>query len=274
MDTFAILPLITSLDDIDDSLVKQELQELAKKDYVKGLMLWGSRATQFGEPDTDWDALIYVTQEYFDSLGKKDIAILTFNEDVTPRRLVIDFTYWSDFLFENQLQSPMDIDHAAYIEGIVLIDKTGELETWRKKLAEYPLDTHEDRIKAKWINLMVSYGYVQKNSERKNELDLKVNLYKTITIAINLGFTLLHVWAPPPLKWWSRYAKKYGMDEELIKVYAEAIDKATVEDTKKLIDTLKLRIEKSGVDLSNFIEDFFETIYPMGRKKLIEYSYF
>lgn len=273
MDTLALLPLITSLEDIDEPLVKDEIHELIAKDYVLGIMLWGSRATQFGEPDTDWDALIYVTQEHFDSMAKKDIAVFKFNEEITPRRLVTDFTYWSDSLFENQLQSPMDIDHAAYSEAIVLVDKTGQLENWRKKLAQYPGEKHEERIKAKWINLLVSYEYVQKNNKRKHDLDMKVNIYKTLTIAINIGFNVLHVWAPP-LKWFSKYAKKYGMDEELFTVYSKAIEEPTMENTKKLIDTLKLRIEQSGVDLSNFFNDFFETIYPEGRKKLIDYSYF
>ncbi len=269
----SLLPYISSVDDIENPIVKNTFIELINKEFVLGIMLWGSRATQFGEPDTDYDALIYVTQEFFNSLTKKEVALLKFNEQITSKKLLIDFTYWSDSIFENQLQSPLDIDHAAYVEGIILNDKTGQLEFWRRILAEYPVKTHIDRMKVKWINLIVSFGYVQKNSQRNNEIDLKVNLFRTLTIAINLGFNLLKTWATP-LKWWSKYAKKYGMDEELYNMYVRAITNGSVETTRELIDILKIRIEKDGIDLSTFVDDFFETIYPEGRNKLINYSYF
>lgn len=144
-----LLPYIGTLDNIENQIVRNRLTELLNKEHVLGIMLWGSRATQFGEPDTDYDALIYVTRQFFNSLTKKDLAILKFNEQVNPKKLLIDFTYWSDSIFENQLQSPLDIDHAVFVEGIVLNDKTGQLESWREKLAEYPVKTHIERIKVK-----------------------------------------------------------------------------------------------------------------------------
>ena len=267
------LPKISSIEDIENKIVQTELKEYMKKDYVLGCMLWGSRATRFAEPTTDYDLLIYVTQDFFDSLNKKDIAILKYDESVNPKRLLIDFTYWADSIFQDQLTSPMDIDHSAYSEGMVLEDKTGKLEDWRKKLAYYPEETHEDRMKMKWINLLVSFGYVKKNQDRGNTLDMKINLYKTLTIATNLFFNLKRSWAPP-LKWWSKYAKKVGIEEDLFELYEKAINQLTVEDTKNLIDYLKKMIENSGINLENFVEDFFETIYSKGRIKLIKYSYF
>ena len=57
-------------------------------------------------------------------------------------------------------------------------------------------------------------------------------------------------------------------------LYNKAINNLTVEDTKNLIDELKKMIEESGINLENFVDDFFETIYPEGRKKLINFSYF
>lgn len=120
---------------------------------------------------------------------------------------------------------------------------------------------------------MVSFGYVQKKSQRNNEIDMKVNLYRTLTIAIILGFNLLKTWTPP-LKWWSKYAKKYGMDADLYKVYEKAITSVSVETINELIDALKIRIEQDGIDFSTIVDDFFETIYPERRNKLIYYSYF
>lgn len=273
MENKFLIPYISSIENITDDRVKKDLESYISKEYVLGIMLWGSRATQFGEPDTDYDALIYVNQNFFDSLERKDIAILEFNEQVKPKKLLIDFTYWADSIFEDQLQSPLDIDHAAYVEGIVLYDKTGKLEEWRNKLAYYPLETHFDRLKTKWINLVVSFGYVQKNKTRDNDLDMMVNLFKTLTIAGNLCFNLLRTWAPPS-KWWSKYAIKYGLDELLFNLYIKAVQDLTVETTKELISVIKERIMKDGIDLDNFEEDFFDTIFPEGRNKLIKFSYF
>jgi predicted nucleotidyltransferase len=264
---------IQTLDDLEEGLAKNELKNLIKKGYVKGILLWGSRATQFGEIDTDYDALIYVNQDYFNTLKKNEIAILKFNESVKPKKLLIDFTYWSDSIFEDQLQSPLDIDHSAYEEGVILYDNFGELEIWRKKLAHYPMENHHERIRVKWINLMVSFGYASKNSLRNNILDMKINLIKTLTIAVNIFFNLKNKWAPP-LKWWTKYAIKAGMDQELFNLYSTALYDIAIENTKILIDKLKVLIEASGIKLDNFVDDFLETIYPNGRKKLISYSYF
>lgn len=93
METKFLIPNISSIDDIQDDRVKNKLQLFVSKEYVLGLMLWGSRATQFGEPDTDYDVLIYVDQNYFNNLERKDIAILEFNEQAQPKKLLIDFTY-------------------------------------------------------------------------------------------------------------------------------------------------------------------------------------
>ena len=267
------LPLITKISDISNLFVKNELETIIKNDFVLGIMLWGSRATQFGEIDTDYDALIYVDQNYFNRLDKNEIAILKYNEQVSPKKMLIDFTYWADSIFEDQLKSPLDIDHAAYVEGIVLADKTGKLEEWRKKLANYDTETHKERLLAKWISFTISFGYAQKNHDRNNIIDMKINLYRALTIAVSLGFNLLKTWEPP-LKWWSKYAKKYGMDKELYVVYSKTIQDSTMNNLKELIALLKKRLENEGVDLSNFKDDFFETIYPSGRNKLIKYSYF
>lgn len=267
------LPPVKSLDDITDSSIKATIQEYIDKDYVKGFMLWGSRATRFAESTTDYDALIYVDQEFFDSLEKKDIAILTFDESVTPKRMVIDFTYWADSIFEDQLISPMDIDHAAYVEGIVLYDPTGKLEDWRQKLARYPIEKHDARLKTKLINLNVSFGYAIKNFNRNNALDMMLNIQKSIVLASNLWFALQKTWAPP-LKWWSKYAKLLGIDKETFELFEKVILEPSIENMHPLMTHLREAIVKQGIDLDNLTMDFFETIYPSGRKKLFEHSYY
>lgn len=266
------LPEIKKLDDITDPKIRKEIQNYLDKDYVLGFMLWGSRATRFAEPTTDYDALVYVTQEFFDTLPKKDIAILTFDESVTPKRMVIDFTYWADSIFEDQLQSPLDIDHSAYVEGIVLADKTGKLEEWRKKIAKYPVEKHEERVKAKYINLSVSVGYAVKNQTRNNEVDMLLNLQKSIVLATNLWFALQKTWAPP-MKWWSKYCRKLGIDQKTLDLFEKTILELNVENIREISKHLREMMVQQGITMDSLQDDFFATIYPEGRKKLVEHSF-
>ncbi|MCK5266182.1 MAG: hypothetical protein KAR03_11300, partial [Candidatus Thorarchaeota archaeon] len=84
------IPIVKSITEIDDVMARERLEGLVKEPHVLGVMIWGSRATGFGEPTTDWDALIYVTEEYYDSLELKDTIWLEFDESVEPKKLVID----------------------------------------------------------------------------------------------------------------------------------------------------------------------------------------
>ncbi|MDF1540229.1 MAG: hypothetical protein P1Q69_15145 [Candidatus Thorarchaeota archaeon] len=111
------IPIVHSIEEIEDSMARERLDGLIKEPHVKGVMLWGSRATGFGALDTDWDALIYVTDEYYQGLELKDTIWLEHDESVEPKRLVIDFSPVSDAWFKQQLESPLDIDHFPYEEG-------------------------------------------------------------------------------------------------------------------------------------------------------------
>ncbi|MHA2178573.1 MAG: hypothetical protein ACXAAK_09505 [Candidatus Thorarchaeota archaeon] len=134
--TYDEISIVESIEEIDVPMARERLEGLVKESHVLGVMLWGSRATGFGAPTTDWDALIYVTEEYYDGLELKDTIWLEFDESVEPRKLVIDFSPISDAWFRQQMESPLDIDHSPYAEGKVIHDPTGKLEEWRKKLAQ------------------------------------------------------------------------------------------------------------------------------------------
>ena len=75
------------------------------------------------------------------------------------------------------------------------------------------------------------------------------------------------------MKWWSKYAIKCGIDDDLFNLFAQALENVTLDNTKFLIDALKERIISSGIKLDNLTEEFFNTIYPDGRQKLIKYSF-
>ena len=54
MSTSKLRP-VSSIEDIEDSMARNELEDLMQQNNVLGLMLWGSRATGFGSEFTDWD---------------------------------------------------------------------------------------------------------------------------------------------------------------------------------------------------------------------------
>ncbi|TFF92659.1 DUF4037 domain-containing protein [Candidatus Thorarchaeota archaeon] len=267
------IPIVESIDEIDDRIAREKLEDLVKEPWCLGVMLWGSRATGFGAPTTDWDALIYVTEEYYDSLQVKDTLWLEFDESVEPKRLVIDFSPVADSWFRQQIESPLDIDHSPYAEGAVIHDTTGELEKWRRKLARYPEEEHLDRLKNKYILMLGSLGNADMNNRRGFAVDSKLNLYRGVVAAANLWFALKKSWAPP-LKWWSQHVKKMGMSKETYAMFSGVIENPTVEGLIELFRHLKQAILDEGYDFPNDSHTtFLETIHVRGRPAQIRHGY-
>ena len=50
---------------ISNPQVREKIEDYKQNTSVLGIMLWGSRATGFGATDSDWDALILVTNNYY-----------------------------------------------------------------------------------------------------------------------------------------------------------------------------------------------------------------
>lgn len=267
------ISIVKSIEEIDDPMARERLENLIKEPYVKGIMLWGSRATGFGAPSTDWDALVYVTDEYYQELDVKDTIWLEFDESVEPKRLVIDFSPISDAWFKQQLDSPLDIDHSPYSEGVVIYDPTGELEEWRKKLARYPEEEHLERLKNKYGLFMGALGNAIVDERREFSHDAKLNLYRAIIAAVNLWFSIKKSWTPP-LKWWTSHAKKLGISEKTYKLFCEALDSPTTQSTRALFVHLKDMILDEGFEFPNDpITAFLETIHVNGRPGQIRHSY-
>ena len=267
------IPIVHNIEEIDDPKARERLDALIRESHVKGVMLWGSRATGYGAPDTDWDALIYVTDEYYQSLEIKDTIWLEYDESVEPKKLVIDFSPISDAWFRQQLESPLDIDHSPYVEGVVIYDPTGKLEEWRQKLARYPEEEHLDRLKNKFFLVGGSIGNAFVNQKRGQTHDMKVNLYRGIIAAINLWFTIKRSWTPP-LKWWSRHVKNLGMDDETYDMFCKALEDPTMDTIRPVYVRLRDMILEEGYEFPNDpITTFLETIHTDGRPAQIRHSY-
>lgn len=263
----------------NDAFAWNYYQEMIKKPHVLGFLVWGSRATGFGAPKCDWDALVYVTEEYYDQLDLKDTLWWITDESVTPKRLVIDFSPISDAWFQQQIESPLDIDHSPYADGITLYDKTGKLEEWRQKLARYPEEEHEDRLKNKYVQFINAFGEAMID-DRRLELDeekfrpnRQINLYRAVLAAIHLWFAVEKLWSPP-FKWWSHHALQHGMNAEEFQLFSEIIESPDLENMRKVIDHLKQKILDHGLEFPNdYVGTFLETIHTNGRPKQIRHTY-
>ncbi|MHA2072981.1 MAG: DUF4037 domain-containing protein [Candidatus Thorarchaeota archaeon] len=267
------IDIARSVEEIDDPMARERFEGLIKEPHVLGLMLWGSRATGFGAPKTDWDALVYVTDDYYNSLEVKDTIWLEFDESVEPKRLVIDFSPISDAWFRQQLDSPLDIDHSPYAEGVVIYDPSGKLEEWRQKLARYPEEEHVDRLKTKFALAVGSYGAGRADNDRGFIHDSKLNLYRSIVASVNLWFTIKKSWTPP-LKWWTPHAKRLGMTDETYTLFCDALDTPSVETVGAVLKHLREMILGDGHEFPNdFVTAFLETIHVDGRPAQIRHSY-
>jgi hypothetical protein len=186
---------------------------------------------------------------------------------------VIDFSPISDAWFQQQLDSPLDIDHFPYVEGVVLYDPSGLLEDWRQKLARYPEEEHLDRLKNKFFLMRGSFGSGFIDDKRGFDIDARLNLYRSVVASVNLWFTIKKSWTPP-LKWWSRWAKRMGMTDETFQKFCTAIEDTTVDNVRALVTHLTQMIVDEGFEFPNdALRTFLETIHTEGRPMQIRHSY-
>lgn len=259
-------------DSISEVRVKKRLRELTDKEEILGFLLQGSRVTGFGKPDSDYDIIIYCSNKYFRTLDIKNRFESIDDEIDGKRKQVGDFAYFCDEIFEQQKNSPMDIDHVPYLESEILLDKTGKLGEWVKSLGKIDEAMFEDRLKAQMVQLAIAFGYATINRSREKKLDEMINLHRFLTIAVTVWFTLQKTWVPQ-LKWWSNHVKKGGMDDRTFEMYQSCIQNLNYENATTLYSRLKELIQEKGIEL-NLQDEFVNTVMPEGRPAYIKHSYF
>lgn len=264
--------LPNSVDEIEEENVKQKLLSLKDQNHILGFLLQGSRVTGFGAPDTDWDIFIYCTDEFYNTLNYDTLTEYTFDGTGDNKKMVGDYAYVSEQIFKQQLDSPMDIDHIQYSFSHVIWDRTGELAQWVEKLASFPEEEYEDKVRLQLVQLTIAFGYAKISKVRNRFIDLKVNLNRTLTIALSFWFTLNKSWVPQ-LKWWSDHVIRMSMENSTLKIYEEAIKNTNYDNIENLVEHLKELTSAKGVN-PNPKEDFYSTLMTHGRSKYIKFSYF
>ena len=268
----ATLP-IRSLKDIHEPAVRAWIEEAIRLPSTLGFLLCGSRVNGWAEPDGDYDGFLYVTEEHHRSLTLDQTEVRLVVEGETPKRLIGDFSLFSDKSLEEQLRSPLDIDHWPYLDAVVIHDPKGELEAWRQRIAAFPVEGFNERAMHKYIQLVIAYHYATMDDVRGYPVDRQLNLYRAALAGVHLWSTLQRRWAPP-LKWWTREIDRLEIRPDTRAVLEGSILNPTIETLTHLRDHLKTEMKYAGIsEVDDVVHAFFKTLLPEHRPAVYRNSY-
>jgi predicted nucleotidyltransferase len=262
-----------SLNDVHEPAVRAWIEEALRRPETLGFLLCGSRVTGWAEPDGDYDGFLYVTEAHYRSLDVEQTDVRLTADGEAPKRLIADFSLFSDAALEEQLRSPLDIDHWPYVDAVVLHDTGGALETWRRRIAAFPEEGHRERALHKYIQLAIAFHYATMDDVRGYPVDRQMNLYRAALAGVHLWFTLQRRWAPP-LKWWTREVERLEIRPDTQAVMEGSILNPTIETLTHLRDHLKTEMKHAGIsEVDDVLRAFFTTLLPEHRPAVYRNSY-
>jgi hypothetical protein len=264
---------IRSIDEVHEPSVRAAVLDLVARPETLGFLFCGSRATGWAAPDGDYDGFVYVTRQHYRSLDVDATQIRIFAEDETPKRMIGDFSVFSDEVFEEQLRSPLDIDHWPYADAVIVADRTGALADWTRKLAAFPMEQLRERAMQKYLQLAIDYHYATIADVRGFEVDRQLNLSRAALAAVHLWFTLRGRWAPP-FKWWTREVERLEIRPDTRAVLEGAILSPSIEMLTHVRDHLKSEMRHAGItEVDDLLRAFFATFLPERRPAVYRNTY-
>jgi hypothetical protein len=264
---------VRSLEDVTEPAVRAYFEAAMGRSETLGILLVGSRALGWAEPDGDYDAFLLVTREALETLGPEETQAFLFAEGAYPRRLIGDFTYFSEESLEEHLASPHDIDHWPYADAAVLADRTGRLGEWCRRLAELPEGDRKERAIHKYIQIQIALHYATADEVRGFEPDRRMNLYRGALAGAHLWFTLRGRWSPP-LKWWTREIERLEIRPDTRGILEGAILNPTIETLTLLREHLRAEMRHAGItEVDDFVRAFIERLQPTHREARYRSTY-
>ena len=264
---------VRSLTDVPEPAARAWIEEALRRPETLGFLLCGSRVTGWAEPDGDTDGFLYVTEAHYRSLDVEQTEVRLTAEGEIPKRLIGDFSLFSDAALEEQLRSPLDIDHWPYVDAVVIHDTQGALEAWRRRIAAFPEDRFRERAVHKYIQLVIAYHYATMDDVRGYPVDRQLNLYRAALAGAHLWFTLKRRWAPP-FKWWTREVERLEIRPDTQAVMEGAILNPTIETLTHLRDHMKTEMRHAGIsEIDDVLRAFFTTLLPEHRPAVYRNSY-
>ena len=266
-------PPVRSLPEIHEASARAFLEAEGRRPDTLGLILCGSRAIGWAAPDGDYDAFIVVTPERFRSLDVADTMVHLYAPDETPKRLIGDFTYYTEEAFEEALASPLDIDHWPYVDAVVLADKSGRLGDWCRRLAAFPEETWKERAMNRYLQLAVAASSATIDDVRGFDVDRQLNLFRAAIAGVHLWFAIRRRWAPT-FKWWTREIERLEIRPDTRAVLEGAITNPSVDTVTHLREHMKTELRHAGVsEVDDVLRAFFATFLPERRAAVYRDSY-
>lgn len=266
-------PAVRSLDEIHEPAVRAALRDYLDDPATLGLALCGSRAIGWADPDGDYDAFVLVTNERFRATPPEKTLVWVYAEGEAPRRLIGDFSIFSDETLEEALRSPLDIDHWPWVDAVVLADRTGTLEERRRALAAFPEESWRDRAIHRYLMLGISLHYAVIDERRGFAADRQMNVFRAGLAGVHLWFTLQRRWAPP-LKWWTREVDRLSIRPDTRAVLEAVMLNPTIDTATHLRDHMKTEMRHAGIaEVDDIVATFARTFLPERRSAVYRDSY-
>ena len=266
-------PAVRSLQEIHEPAVRAALQEHRARPDTLGILLCGSRVLGWADPDGDYDALILVTPERFRSIPPEQTLLRIFAEGEAPRRMIGDFSIFTDETLAESLRSPLDIDHWPYVDAVVVADRTGTLEDRRRELAAFPEAGWRERALQRYLTLLIAVHYAITDDLRGFPADRQMNLHRAALAGVHLWFTLQRRWAPP-LKWWTREVERLSIRPDSRAALEAAVLNPTIDTATHLREHLKTEMRHAGfAEVDDIVPAFARTFLPERRAAVYRDSY-
>jgi hypothetical protein len=226
-----------TIEEVREPVARAWLEETAAHPDTLGILLVGSRATGWGAPDADYDAFVYVTPERYRAIHVRDTLVwLETNGDGT-KRLVGDFSIFSPEHLDVHEQSPLDIDHGPSLDAVLLLDRTGQLEERRRRIAAFPEAGWKERAIDKYLTVVASYSYAMKSDLAGLDAQRNLNIFRAVIAGVSLWFTLQRRWAPP-YKWLTPEIERLEMRPDTRGILEGALVNPTMDTLTHLRDHL------------------------------------
>ena len=264
---------VRRLADVAEPAVRAALEEHARRPETLGILLCGSRVLGWADPDGDYDAFLIVTREHYRSIPPESTLLRMYAEGEAPRRMIGDFSIFSEETLEESLRSPLDIDHWPYVDAVVVADRTGSLEDWKRRLAAYPEASWQERAMNRYIQMVVAVSHAISDDVRGFEADRQINLFRAALAGLHLWFALRRRWAPP-LKWWTREVERLEMRPDTRAVLEGAVLHPSIETATHLREHLKTEMIHAGIPgADDVVGAFARSFLPERRPAVYRDSY-
>ena len=258
-------PPVRSIGDVHEPRARAWLEEAAARPDTLGILLVGSRANGWGAPESDYDAFVYVTPERYREVPVRDTLVWLEAEEEFPARVIGDFSIFAPEHLDVHEQSPLDIDHWPYADGIVLHDRTGSLEERRRRVAAFPDEGWKERAIDKYLVLGGAYGYAVKSDVAGLDAQRQLNIFRAVLAGVSLWFTLQRRWAPP-FKWLTPEIERLEIRPDTRGVLEGALLNPSIDTLTHLRDHLKTEMKYAGIaeiaSREALLEAFAATFLP------------